>query len=175
MTDKQFTALLKKHGAAELAESYIFPVKLNKAEKAKADKDLSESIAKRRSALTEEDRLKGRLLQLRLQIQDYLNSAEFDKRRTFAFFLTSYIQSLNIRQSQLAREIAIKPAVLSQYLNGYRTPSDVVIIRLELHSGNMIPALSWYCLLEKEHLHTIAFSKLLRNEQKRFVRKSMPA
>ena len=115
--------------------------------------------------------LKGTLLQLRFQIEDYLNDLHFDKRKTFGYFLKSYIDSLKKKRNEFADEINIKPTELSQYINNHRKPPQNIMIRLELHSYNMIPAADWYRLLEKENLHELSTNKLLRRDQKKFIKR----
>jgi DNA-binding transcriptional regulator YdaS (Cro superfamily) len=171
MTNKRYNNLLKKHGEHEVASNFIFPSGLTGKQKVEANTALTEALVKRRAGMSEADKLNVKLLQLRFQIEDYLNDVRFDKNMSFSFFLKSYIKTLQMKQSQLAREIAIKPSVLSQYINSHRIPPENVIIRLELHSNNIIPATNWYLLLGKEKVHELGSNKTLRNKQKPFVKK----
>ncbi len=171
MTSKQYNELLAKYGAAELAASFVFPVKQPKKQKAETDKVLSLALKQSRALAKPHDRLNARLMQLRFMIDDYLKEMRFEKQKTFGFFLKLYMRSWNKRQNQIAREISIPATVLSQYTNGFRKPSHDVLVRLELHSNNIIPAASWYQLLQKEELHNLKADKSLRLQQKEFVKK----
>ncbi len=172
MTKQEYKVLAEKYSPEELADSFVFPAQLTKKQKAEADIALSEVLKRRRSEMSPEYRLKGTLLQLRFQIEDYLNDFHYDKRKTFGYFLKSYIGGLKKRRNEFAYEINIKPTELSQYINNHRRPPQNIMIRLELHSRNMIPATDWYRLLEKENLHKLSTNKLLRKEEKKFVRQS---
>lgn len=163
--------LAKGYRAEELAESLVFPSELSKKQKKEADAVLNKALAERRAGMSAEDRLRATLMQLRFQIEDYLNNAPFDKNKGFGFFLKSYIDHLGIKHKKLAEQINIKPAELSLYINNHRTPTENVIVRLELHSHGIISAVDWYRLLEKEKLHELSTNKALRKDQKRFVKK----
>jgi hypothetical protein len=71
--DKLFDDLLKQHGAEELVRSHVFPVTLDPKEERETNTSLQETLALRRSSITSEDELRLSLLQLRFQIEDYLN------------------------------------------------------------------------------------------------------
>ena len=74
-------------------------------------------------------------------------------------------------ENEFAHEINIKPTVLSQYINSHRNPPQDIIIRLELHSRNNIPAATWYRLLEKENIHDLNTNLELRTKQKKYISK----
>lgn len=161
--------MVAEHGEEALAESYVFPAQLTVKQKKESDFALAEALKQRRRAMSNEDKVKARLLQLRFQIEDYIGDSEFDKARTFSYYLKLYIEMLGMKQSQLAQEIDIKPAVLSQYINKHRTPPENVMVRLELHSHNFIPAAAWYQLVEKEKVHALSANRALRREQRHYV------
>jgi len=54
----------------ELAESFIFPVKLSAKQKKVADQQLAEAIKKSREKMTVEERLAGRLMGLKFRMKD---------------------------------------------------------------------------------------------------------
>jgi plasmid maintenance system antidote protein VapI len=169
MNKENYNGLLEKHGAAELANNFVFPVKLSKKEQVQADKELKTVLQESRASISKEDMLRLNLLQLRFQIEDYVNNKHFDKHKTFGHFLKIYITGLNKKRNEFAKEIHIKPTELSQYINNHRIPPKNVMIRLELHSHMIIPATDWYRLLEKETLHELGNNRTLRAEQRQFV------
>jgi len=171
MTKQPYNTLAEKYSPEELAESFVFDAGLTKKQKNEADTALSEVLKKRRDAMNREDHLKGTLLQLRFQIEDYLNDLHFDKRKTFGYFLKSYIDGINKKQKEFAYEIDIKPTELSQYINNHRKPPQNIMVRLELHSHNMIPATDWYRLLEKENIHALRTNKDLRRAERKFIKR----
>jgi plasmid maintenance system antidote protein VapI len=172
MDKKQKKVIKNTVDEHELAVNYVFPVKLSRTEKQVADNDLMDVLSRRRNAKTSEDKLKAILLQFRFEIEQYLTSHDFDEKKTFGHFLKQYIQGLNKKQVDFAYEIDVKPAELSQYINNHRTPPQNIIIRLELHSRNVIPAAAWYQLVEKEKLHDLNTNSGLRTREKRFVKRT---
>ena len=161
----------KQYTAAQLAEHLVFPARLSKKQKKEADEVLLTALQKRRAAAHTQDKLKAVLLQLRFRMESYINEEQYDKSKTFGYFLKQYIHELNKRQTDFADEINITPAELSQYINNHRTPPENIIIRLELHSRNVIPATDWYRLVEKKNLHDLNANATLRKSQKPFVKK----
>lgn len=170
MTKKEFDHLLKKYGAEELAGSFVFPAENSGRDEANSTKGLQEILAERRASMTPAVKQKAQLMQLRFQIEDYLKENRFNRRKTFGYFLKSYITILDKKSNEFAEEIDIKPAELSQYINNHRTPPQPVMIRLELHSKNIIPAIHWYRLAENRKLHELMTDKMLRREQRKYVK-----
>lgn len=72
MTTKEFEVLLEEHGARELSESFIFPVKLKAKAKSESETTLRNLLAERSASISPEDKLKADLLQMRFQIEDHL-------------------------------------------------------------------------------------------------------
>ena len=171
MTKKKFSYLIDKHGAAEVANTVVFPVKLNSKEQEETDIALSDALASRRASMSDEEKLRATLLQLRFRIEDYLKDDRYDKKKTFGYFLKVYIGNLKRKHIEFARDINIKPSQLSQYINNHRSPPQDIIVRLELHSHNIISAVDWYQLLEKKNLYELRNNKDLRREQKSFVKR----
>ena len=170
MTEKKFDGLLKKYGAEELGGNLVFPKPKTVKPDKKTGKSLLEELTKRRAVLSPEDQLKAKIMQLRFQIEDYLKENRFNRKKSFGFFLKSYITILDKKSNEFADEIDIKPTELSQYINNHRTPPQPVMIRLELHSQNIIPAVHWYRLAESRKLHELMSDKSLRKAQKKYVK-----
>lgn len=70
MTKKKYRQLIGKHGESEVGNNMIFPVKLSSKKQKEADAALSAELAKRRASMSEEEKLRGSLLQLRFQAED---------------------------------------------------------------------------------------------------------
>lgn len=77
---------------------------------------------------------------------------------------------MNRQDKQFAAEIDIKPAVISQYLNNHRKPPEKFVIRLELHSNGMIPALAWFKLLQKGNEYEIMTDVGIRKEESKHIK-----
>jgi plasmid maintenance system antidote protein VapI len=154
----------------ELAEAYIFP----------ADKSIvseAEELAfwamrkKRLRERSPEQQILANILQLKFQLEDYIQHSDYDDKHNFGFFLKSYIDILGKKNKDFAEEIDITSAELSQLVNSHRNPSKEILVRLELHSDNNIPAIAWYRLLEKEQTHLLAVDQELRKAEAKHVKK----
>lgn len=102
-----------------------------------------------------------------------MGSSEYKEVLSFGYFLSEYVNRQEKKDKQFAAEIDIKPAVLSQYLNNHRKPPERFVIRLELHSNGMIPALSWFKLLQKDKEHEIMTNKDIRAEESKHIRNKL--
>lgn len=158
-----------KYSEKELAESFVFRSSLSGREERQVANDIASARAKLKDHTAKDHRLRFKLLQLKYQMEDYINGP-FDDQHTFGFFLKSYVEILNIRRYQFAEEISIDETYLSQLINRHRAPSAEIMIRLELHSRNLINALTWYKLLEKEKENEIDTDKSIREKEKKHVK-----
>jgi plasmid maintenance system antidote protein VapI len=113
-------------------------------------------------------------MQFKFEIEDYLNSKSFNPELTFGYFLKAYVDLQNKKRKSFAQEIDIDETELSQFINRHRTPNDNIIIRLEIHSNNSIPAVTWYKLIEKEREHQIRTNKVIRQQEKKYVTNKLP-
>lgn len=158
----------EKYSEKELVESFVFRNNLSGKEERQVTNDIAAARAKLK-AKGKDHSLRFKLLQLKYQMEDYINRP-FDENYTFGFFLRNYVDILNIKRYQFADEISIDETYLSQIINRHRPPSEEIIIRLELHSRNLINALTWFKLLEKEKENEIDTDKSIREKESRFVK-----
>jgi hypothetical protein len=161
--------LNEKYTDKELAESFVFRDDLSPEEKKQSDADLREIRNKLRSKVTPKQMLLSRLLQLKYQIEDYLKNPNYDAERSFGFFLRSYLDTLGKKHKEFASDISINETELSQILNQHRNPSEKIIIRLEIHSNKIIPAITWFRLLEKQRGYEILTNNSLRIRERDHV------
>lgn len=158
----------EKYSEKELVESFVFRNNLSGKEERQVANDIAAARAKLK-AQGKDHSLRYKLLQLKYQMEDYINRP-FDENYTFGFFLKNYVDILNIKRYQFADEISIDETYLSQIINRHRPPSEEIIIRLELHSRNLINALTWFKLLEKEKENKIDTDKSIREKEKKYVK-----
>lgn len=158
---------------AEIAEALVLPVKLTKKQRLDAAAKLVEARKKSTSEMSEADILTGNLLQLKFQLEEYIKSDKFDEAKTFGSFLKKYLQIINKKSNEFAWEIDVHETLLSQLINDHREPGENIIIRLELHCNNLIPAGYWYRLIEKQKEHYLQNDAELRKREKKFVRKQL--
>lgn len=161
----------KNHTQKELAEALVFPVTLSSAQRKEAAEQLAVSRKELQHEMTEMDQLTLRLLQLKFQLEDYIESKKYDPEQHFGSFLKRYIDILGVKRKAFAKDISIDETMLSQFINRHRTPPDYIIIRLELHSNSIIPAYYWYRLVEKHLEFRIKSDKTLRKKEQGFVHK----
>ena len=106
-------------------------------------------------------------------MEDYVGSNQYQDVLNFGYFLNEYVNRQEKPDKQFAVEIDVKPTVLSQYLNNHRKPTEKFVIRLELHSNGMIPALSWFKLLQKDKEHEIMTNTSIRQEESKHVKNKL--
>lgn len=164
--------LLKEYTLEEIAESIMIPAKLTAKQKKESDLALAEARKKSQAAMTEDDILKSRLYQLRFQLEDYLKGA-YDPALNFGDFLERYLEIIHKKKKEFAQEIQVHETLLSHLINNRREPNDSIIIRLELHSNKVIPAIYWYKLAEKAKEHQIRTDNSLRDKERPFVTHSL--
>jgi plasmid maintenance system antidote protein VapI len=165
--------LSKKYTSEELADAFVFRSTLSTEEEILASEQLKLARLKNREKLTDNQRLYASVLQLRFMIEDYLKSDQFDRELSFGNILRKYI-ALNYKiNKQFAADIQLDETELSQLLNNKRMPSEKTIIRLEIHSNNVISAVSWYKLVEKQHEHMLSTDQQLRIQQASFVKNKL--
>jgi hypothetical protein len=162
--------LKDKYTEKELAESFVFRNKLTPTQKAESNLQMSSMRKAMLSSVTPNQVLLSRLLQLKFQIEDYLDNQTYDEKRSFGFYLRTYLNFLNKKNKEFAEDIDIAETELSQLLNQHRKPSEKIFIRLEIHSNKIIPAITWFKLSEKEKEHEILTDNSLRIREQNHVR-----
>ncbi len=155
----------------ELVEAFIFPREEPTTEKEKQEEE--EFWQERRKQFenrTPEQKIFAKLLQLKFQLEDYIGGNDYKAALNFGYFLNEYVNRQEKPDKEFAADIDVKPAVLSQYLNNHRKPTEKFVIRLELHSNGMIPALSWFKLLQKDKEHEIMTDTSIRKEESKHIK-----
>ena len=66
-----YKKLLQKHSPQELVESLVFPIKLSRRQQKVADLHLTEARQKAQEKMTVKEKLVGRLMGLKFQMEDY--------------------------------------------------------------------------------------------------------
>jgi plasmid maintenance system antidote protein VapI len=102
-------------------------------------------------------------------LQDYIKAETYDPDKRFGNFLKAYLLILNKKSTELASEINIHETLVSQLINNHRNPNEDIMVRLELHSNNNIPAHYWFMLVQKDRINQLKTDKELRKREKKFV------
>jgi plasmid maintenance system antidote protein VapI len=170
MTNKKIVEkIMKEMTPEEIVENFVLPVKETKKQREEAAKAIAEARKQYRAQLTKKDYLKANLLQLRFQLQDYIKAETYDPNKRFGNFLKAYLLILNKKSTELASEINIHETLVSQLINNHRNPNEDIMVRLELHSNNNIPAHYWFMLVQKDRINQLKTDKELRKREKKFV------
>lgn len=154
----------------EIVDGFMLPAKMTLEQKRQADEQLASIRHERLANRSQQERLYGQLLQLKIQMEDYIKQDTFDPKKNFAYFLNSYIELLHKRKAEVATELDIHKTKLSQLLSGNREPSEDIFIRLEFHSNRFISARDWFRLLVKQQENHIMTNTSLRNKEKKHVK-----
>ena len=165
----KMSKLLKKHTTEELADAFVFRSNLTQDEEAISINELRDARAACKAKQVPEQKIYMNLLQIKFQMQDYIKG-EYNESYSFGYFLKKYVEVVNKLNKDFADDIDIKQTELSQLINNHRAPAEKIIIRLELHSGNIIPALLWMKVLDKQREHAIVTNKTIRLEESNHVK-----
>lgn len=154
----------------EEVDGFMIPAKMTREQKRHADGQLASIRYERLANRSQQEKLYGQLLQLKIQIEDYIQQDTFDPKKNFAYFLKSYIELLPKKKAEVASELDIHKTKLSQLLSGNREPSEDIFIRLEFHSNRFISARNWFRLLVKQQENHMMTDTSLRNREKKHVK-----
>jgi len=97
-----------------------------------------------------------KLMQLKLQMEEYLNTPNYDKEYSFSNCLTAYVDTIYDKRKNFASDMSIEPLMLSQVLNNHRDPPKKFMLRLIVHSENSFKPVckfdqnTWYRIFYKE-------------------------
>ncbi len=165
-----YKKLLHEHSPKDLAESFVFPVKLSAKQQKAADLQLAEARQKAREKMTEAEKLTGKLMGLKFRMEDYFRAEKPNSEYSFGYFLKLYIELLEIKRRGFAEQIGIDETLLSQLINQRRMPPEYIPIRLELHSNNSIPAEYWFRVIEKDREGAMLLNKAaMRKKEMKYV------
>ncbi|WP_445735498.1 hypothetical protein [Mariniflexile sp.] len=82
----------------------------------------------------EKETIIAKLLQLKYQMEAYLENPISNRQPYFPKFLESYVDTLYDKRKNFALDIDIEPTTLSHVINKHREPKDSFIYRLIVHS-----------------------------------------
>jgi len=134
----------------ELAEAHVLPHGLDEFEKSLADDDLRQLRLLRLKGMSDQQKIFAGILQLKYQMEDYVNEGAYEKGLEFGAFLQRYLKVLNKKQVDFATEVSLHHTKISQLLHGKAEPNLSLVYRLEKHSGGLIPAILWWKVQAKK-------------------------
>lgn len=159
----------RKYQMRDLADAHIIPAVVSKEEEKTTEREFSAFRREQHSLMSEHDRVYSRLLQLRFRMEDYTSKESDNTMATLGDFLGEYIRDLNLKQADFSKEIGLHVTKLSRLLNNREDPSEKLFVRLEIHSGNIIPAVTWLRLFQKQKALQLQEDWLLREKESKYV------
>ncbi|SDG91734.1 hypothetical protein SAMN04487996_12561 [Dyadobacter soli] len=168
---KVIKKLFEQYTLEELADAFVFPIHPDDVEQ--AEKDLQEFREMRQREIanrTPEEVKQSRMLAIKYQILNYIDQIDPQKHWNFEYFLSEYIRAQNKKDKEFAEDVDVKPYVLSQYMNGHRTPPKEFLVRLELHSNGLIPASWWLRLVQKSKEVELMQDTAIREQESKHVK-----
>lgn len=170
---KSYKEIAKKYKPEEIAESFVFPNDLNKDQREQSLDGFRSWRKKNEANRTIESKLITQLLQLRFVMEDYIREIGYKKDYDFSYFLKEYINRLEKKNKDFAKEIDVDPTELSQIIHKHRPPNEKFIIRLEIHSNKNFPAIIWFKLIEKERAFELLNNSHLRASESKHVKSKL--
>lgn len=168
--EKIYQQLREEFSDEEIAAGYIFPDDLDQKEKEEIEREFKKLRLKALRERTEEQRLLSELMRMKLLMRDYFERGGFEDEFSFSKQLEQYIKILGRNQKEFAAEIDLHPTKLSRLLNDRENPNVELTYRLEIHGGNIIPAIYWWKLHAKrieEDVRTDKESRKIESEKVR--------
>ncbi len=174
MSEKEsiYKALQKKYTQAELADAILVSDSSKGEEDIRAREEFVKLRLARKNALTEKEKLFSDILALKYNMKSYLNKANFEPQNSFGNYLKNYLKIVGRTQKNLSEEIDIHPSRLSRIIKGKERVGKSLAYRLETHSGDLIPAIFWWKLFQKEVEQEIMNAEEERNIEKLHVKKA---
>ena len=159
--EKIYQNLHQEFSDEEIAAGYVFPNDLDQKEKEEIEEEFKALRLKALRERTEEQRLLSELMRMKLLMKDYFERGSFEGEFLFSNQLEQYIRILGRSQKAFAEEIDLHPTKLSRLLHDRENPNVELTYRLEIHCGNIIPAIYWW------RLHAKRIEENLRTDQDR--------
>jgi hypothetical protein len=167
--------ILDENTGQEIAGAIFLPGRITQKQKAKADQDLAEYRRRRRETMAAADQMSHRLMQLKFRLENYIEKGKYDPAHDFRYFRDQYLRVTGRKKKEFANDIQIHQALLSNIIKSRREPNESIMIRLEIHSQNTIPAIDWFKLHEMKKGYQINTNEDLRKRESCFVTRRLQA
>ena len=172
-SEKIYQSLRKKYTDEEIADSMLIPADLTEEERQQADEELRQFRFELLKNRTEKERIFSDLLRFRYQIEHYLENDFYNEDYSFGKQLEEYARILKRTKKQLSEDLDIHYTRLSRIINNREDPNTELAYRLEKHSGDLIPALTWWKLVSRKQEYFISKDQKTRKREAARVRNAM--
>lgn len=169
--EKIYEKLREQYTDEEIADSMLIPEDLSEEEEESLRKEFVRLRMQRRQEMSEKDKILSGLLSIKYQISSYVSSRDFSEEKSFGSFVEKYMEIIDRKQKDLAEEIDIHPSRLNRIIKGKEKIGKSIAYRLETHSGEIIPAIFWWKLMQKEVEQEILTEKQERELERKHVKK----
>ena len=118
-------------------EDFEFGIDSRYKSKKEQDQDsikLMEARLERLKKLPKEQIVRAKLLQLKLNMEDYLNKPVYDNQNHFTKFLEQYIDTIYSKRYEFADDINVNSNFLSKIINKHLEPKEEFFYKLMIHS-----------------------------------------
>ena len=159
--------LKKKYTPKELAEKVMISQEISE----EARTEFVRLRMELREKMTPEQKLWSELLSIKYSIEFALKTKEIPPDKTFIKFLKHYLEVTQKNQKELAEDINIHPSRINRILKGKEKIGKSIAYRLEAHSGELIPAIYWWKLMQKEVEEEIRTNTVEREKERKHVKK----
>jgi len=171
--EKIYKQLRKKYTDEEIADSMLIPQDMTEEELKESNEELKRFRFKLLRERTEEQRIYSELLRFKFLMEDYILKEPFSPEKNFGKHIEEYVRILNRTKKKLSEDLDIHYTRLSRIINDREEPNVELMYRLEIHSGNIIPALYWWKLVSKKQEHIIKQDIKTRKKEKKNVKNAV--
>lgn len=168
---KIYQKLKAKYTDEELVDAVMVPETLSSEEEKLINAEFAKLRMQKLSELSERERLLSRLLGLKYQIKRYLKNGDFKEEKSFGNVVKSYLKTIEKKQKELAEDIGIHPSRLNRIVKGKEKIGKPIAYRLERHSGEIIPAIYWWKLMQLEVEQELLTESKEKEQEQKLVKK----
>ena len=147
---KLYQELRKKYTAEELADSVFVPSEQSDEEREKSRKEFARLRMEKLASSSDDEKMLAALLHLKYTIKSYIVHSNYAEEKSIGKMLKKYLKAVGRTQRKFAEEVNIHPSQLNRVIKGKEPISKSLAYRLELHSGETIPAIYWWKLMQKD-------------------------
>lgn len=167
--NQAYHKLKEQFSIEELADAVMLPEELTASEEAQAHKTFADLRMQRKASMSDKEQLLSSLLHFKHKLRRYLEqNSEYFK---FGELLIYYIKLIGRTQREFAEEIGLHSSRLNRIIKGKEKIGISIAYRLETHSGDIIPAILWWKVLQREIEEEILTEKKAREIERQFVKK----
>lgn len=163
MVKSPYQRLAELYTDQEIAEDFVLPSAMPPEVLDAAMEEIGIMRREQLAQLSDAQKKQMKLIQMRLQIEDYIQRNVFDPAFLFSVQLRKYIQITGLSMTTFAQHIGIHKAQLSRIINHHDMPNVALMHRLQHHSHDLIPATYWF------RLHTMAQEYTLKTDHDRYL------